>query len=87
MQRDHVRAARAGCLKRMTPGGVIYFSTNFRRFKFDERQLPGSHDPRDQPPDRPRRLPQPANPPLLANYQELSKRRWKICPWCLCGSV
>lgn len=26
--------------KRMPPGGVVYFSTNFRRFKFDERSLP-----------------------------------------------
>jgi len=25
----------------MSPGGVIYFSTNFRRFKFDESNLPG----------------------------------------------
>lgn len=26
-------------LRRMTPGGVIYFSTNFRQFKFDESAL------------------------------------------------
>ena len=27
--------------KRMSPGGVIYFSTNFRKFKFDAADLPG----------------------------------------------
>ncbi len=27
--------------KRMSPGGVIYFSNNFRRFKFDESELVG----------------------------------------------
>ena len=25
----------------LTPGGVVYFSTNFRRFKFDEANLVG----------------------------------------------
>jgi 23S rRNA G2069 N7-methylase RlmK/C1962 C5-methylase RlmI len=35
IQRDH--AALLGLLaERMSPGGVIYFSTNFRRFKLDE---------------------------------------------------
>ncbi|WP_341871453.1 bifunctional 23S rRNA (guanine(2069)-N(7))-methyltransferase RlmK/23S rRNA (guanine(2445)-N(2))-methyltransferase RlmL [Aeoliella straminimaris] len=39
VQRDY-----AGLLEelaaRMPTGGVVYFSTNFRRFKFDEKQLP-----------------------------------------------
>jgi 23S rRNA (guanine2445-N2)-methyltransferase / 23S rRNA (guanine2069-N7)-methyltransferase len=25
---------------RMSPGGIVFFSTNFRRFKFDESRLP-----------------------------------------------
>ena len=40
VQRDH--AAMLGqLLTRMSPGGVIFFSTNFRRFKFDETALSG----------------------------------------------
>ncbi len=40
IQRDYAAllAAAAGL---MSPGGVIYFSTNFRRFKFDPAALPG----------------------------------------------
>jgi len=39
IQRDHVELL-TGVVRRMTPGGIIYFSTNFRRFKFDEARLP-----------------------------------------------
>ena len=40
IQRDYV-ALLGGLLKLMSPGGVIYFSTNFKRFKFDQTVLPG----------------------------------------------
>jgi 23S rRNA (guanine2445-N2)-methyltransferase / 23S rRNA (guanine2069-N7)-methyltransferase len=38
VQRDHVRLLRAG-VARLAPGGVLYFSNNFRRFKLDEAAL------------------------------------------------
>jgi 23S rRNA G2069 N7-methylase RlmK/C1962 C5-methylase RlmI len=38
LQRDHVKLIRA-TLARLTPGGVLWFSTNFRRFKLDEAAL------------------------------------------------
>ena len=38
VQRDHVDLLNA-VIARMIPGGTIYFSTNFRRFKFDETSL------------------------------------------------
>ncbi|AXI84332.1 bifunctional 23S rRNA (guanine(2069)-N(7))-methyltransferase RlmK/23S rRNA (guanine(2445)-N(2))-methyltransferase RlmL [Xylella taiwanensis] len=34
VQRDHVRLLRAA-VARLTPGGVLYFSNNFRRFRLD----------------------------------------------------
>jgi len=40
VQRDH-RGLLVGLVKLISPGGVIYFSTNFRRFKFDEAALVG----------------------------------------------
>ena len=40
IQRNYVELL-SGLLRLMSPGGVIYFSTNFRRFKFDESALPG----------------------------------------------
>jgi len=40
IQRDYI-ALLGGLLKLMSPGGVIYFSTNFKRFKFDQAVLPG----------------------------------------------
>ena len=40
IQRDYVELL-GGLAKLMSPGGVIYFSTNFKRFKFDESALPG----------------------------------------------
>ncbi len=41
IQRDYV-ALLTGLVKLMSPGGVIYFSTNFKRFKFDESAVPGA---------------------------------------------
>jgi 23S rRNA (guanine2445-N2)-methyltransferase / 23S rRNA (guanine2069-N7)-methyltransferase len=38
VQREHVRLLRAA-LARLAPGGVLYFSNNFRRFKLDEPAL------------------------------------------------
>ena len=35
VQRDHVALIEA-CAKKLKPGGVIYFSNNFRKFKIDE---------------------------------------------------
>ena len=45
IQRDHA-ALLNRLMELMTPGGVIFFSTNFRRFKLDESALPGAtiHD-------------------------------------------
>lgn len=40
VQRDHVRLLRAA-VARLAPGGVLYFSNNFRRFKLDEAALAG----------------------------------------------
>ena len=40
VQRDHVRLLRAA-LARLAPGGVLYFSNNFRRFRLDEAALAG----------------------------------------------
>ncbi|MGA2031640.1 MAG: bifunctional 23S rRNA (guanine(2069)-N(7))-methyltransferase RlmK/23S rRNA (guanine(2445)-N(2))-methyltransferase RlmL [Thermoguttaceae bacterium] len=41
IQRDHA-ALLARLLPLMTPGGVIFFSTNFRRFKLAEAELAGA---------------------------------------------
>jgi 23S rRNA G2069 N7-methylase RlmK/C1962 C5-methylase RlmI len=41
LQRDHVPLVNA-TLRRLTPGGVLWFSTNFRRFKLDEKALDAS---------------------------------------------
>ncbi len=40
VQKDSIPLLNA-LAKRMSPGGVIYFSNNFRRFKFDESELVG----------------------------------------------
>ena len=40
VQRDHVRLLGA-VIARMSAGGVIYFSTNFRRFRFDQESIGG----------------------------------------------
>jgi 23S rRNA (guanine2445-N2)-methyltransferase / 23S rRNA (guanine2069-N7)-methyltransferase len=41
VQRDHVALLNA-TLRRLTPGGVLWFSTNFRRFKLDAPALEAS---------------------------------------------
>jgi len=41
IQRDYVELL-TGLAQLMSPGGVIYFSTNFKRFKFDESAVPGA---------------------------------------------
>ena len=41
IQRDHV-ALLTGVLARMRPGGVIFFSTNFRRFRFAAEAVPAA---------------------------------------------
>ena len=41
VQRDHVQLLTA-VFERMEPGGVVYFSTNFRRFKLAEAELEGA---------------------------------------------
>ncbi|WP_420461428.1 class I SAM-dependent methyltransferase [Neolewinella sp.] len=40
-QRDHV-ALINDCLRRLAPGGTLYFSTNHRRFKLEEEALAGT---------------------------------------------
>jgi 23S rRNA (guanine2445-N2)-methyltransferase / 23S rRNA (guanine2069-N7)-methyltransferase len=40
VQRDHVRLLRA-CIARLSQGGVLYFSNNFRRFKLDADAVAG----------------------------------------------
>ena len=40
IQRDHAELLGL-LLERMSPGGVIFFSTNFRRFKLAEEALAG----------------------------------------------
>jgi len=41
VQRDHA-GLLAQLLERMEPGGVVYFSTNFRRFKLDDGHMRGA---------------------------------------------
>jgi 23S rRNA (guanine2445-N2)-methyltransferase / 23S rRNA (guanine2069-N7)-methyltransferase len=38
VQRDHLELLTL-CLKHLNPGGILYFSTNFRRFKFAQEAL------------------------------------------------
>lgn len=38
IQREHVRLLRAA-VARLTPDGVLYFSNNFRRFRFDDAEV------------------------------------------------
>lgn len=38
VQRDHVRLLRA-CIARLSQGGVLYFSNNFRRFRLDAERV------------------------------------------------
>jgi 23S rRNA (guanine2445-N2)-methyltransferase / 23S rRNA (guanine2069-N7)-methyltransferase len=46
VQREHVRLLQAA-LARLTPGGVLYFSNNYRRFRLDEEALAGAARIRD----------------------------------------
>lgn len=39
-QRDHVQLINS-CMRRLAPGGTLYFSTNYRKFKLDEGGLEG----------------------------------------------
>ena len=41
IQRDHAELL-SSLMHRMKPGGVIFFSTNFRQFKFDDAAVPAS---------------------------------------------
>lgn len=42
IQRDHVRLINQ-CMQALTPGGVLYFSTNFRRFQLAADELQAAH--------------------------------------------
>jgi 23S rRNA (guanine2445-N2)-methyltransferase / 23S rRNA (guanine2069-N7)-methyltransferase len=46
VQSEHVRLLSAA-LARLAPGGVLYFSNNFRRFRLDEAALAGLADVRE----------------------------------------
>lgn len=46
VQRDHDEILMR-LAQRMTPGGVVYFSTNFRRFKLDAEQLAHRYEVRE----------------------------------------
>jgi len=53
VQRDHPRLL-AGARALLAPGGVLYFSTSYRGFRFDPGELPGrvvELTPRSLPPD------------------------------------
>ncbi len=40
IQRDHVKIIRM-CMDKLTPEGLLFFSTNFRKFKIDRKRLSG----------------------------------------------
>ena len=46
VQRDHLRLLQAA-VARLAPGGVLYFSNNFRRFKLDETAVAAFADVQD----------------------------------------
>ena len=73
VQQDHAELI-AATLANMKPGGVVFFSTNSRRFKFDEAARRRRRVPRNHQAHHPRRLPQQAHPPLLADRQAISGR-------------
>ena len=75
VQRDHVELLNR-LAELMSPGGIVFFSTNFRRFKLAEAELPRPGDPRDQPADGAARFPQPADPPLLADDGSPYSMNW-----------
>ena len=74
IQRDHVELLNR-LVERMTPGGLVFFSTNFRRFKLAEAAAPRRDDPRDQPTDGPARLPQRADPSDVENHPSCLRRQ------------
>ena len=41
VQRDYVEVLRC-LLQHLAPGGTVFFSTNFRRFKFDPASIPAA---------------------------------------------
>jgi len=45
-QRDHPEMINA-CLRLLNPGGVLFFSTNFRKFKLEEDKIQGAGNIRD----------------------------------------
>lgn len=45
-QRDHPMMINA-CLRLLNPGGVLFFSTNFRKFKLEEAQIRGAASVQD----------------------------------------
>lgn len=45
-QRDHPEMINA-CLRLLNPGGVLFFSTNFRKFKLEEDKIRGAANIRD----------------------------------------
>ncbi|MEM9835458.1 MAG: class I SAM-dependent methyltransferase [Bacteroidota bacterium] len=60
-QRDHVELIN-NCLKRLRPGGELFFSTNYRRFKLAENEIIGASSCQEiskqtQPPDFRKRPP------------------------------
>ena len=46
VQRDHPELINR-CLQRLSPGGILYFSTNFRKFRLDADAIRGAADLRD----------------------------------------
>ena len=42
IQKDHVELINA-CLTALKPGGILYFSTNFRKFILDKEKIATSH--------------------------------------------
>lgn len=60
-QRDHV-ALINGCLRRLTDGGQLFFSTNYRKFRLDEAATTGFGSVKEiskqtNPPDYRKRIP------------------------------
>jgi 23S rRNA (cytosine1962-C5)-methyltransferase len=42
IQRDHVELIN-GCLEALQPGGILFFSTNFRQFILDKEKINTRH--------------------------------------------
>ncbi len=69
VQASHVRLLRAG-MARLAPGGVLYFSNNFRRFKLDGEAVAGFADCRE--------ISAETIPPDFARNQRIH-RCWRLC--------